>query len=62
MTNAGSSNSATNKACLSARSYHSNLVNAALADGSVRAISNSVDATVYQALGTRGGDEVPVAY
>jgi prepilin-type N-terminal cleavage/methylation domain-containing protein/prepilin-type processing-associated H-X9-DG protein len=40
-----------------ARSYHNGLVNAALADGSVRSITNSVDATVYRALGTMAGGE-----
>jgi prepilin-type N-terminal cleavage/methylation domain-containing protein/prepilin-type processing-associated H-X9-DG protein len=47
---------------LYARSYHTNLVNAALADGSVRSISNGVDVTVYRALGSRNGQEVPGNY
>jgi prepilin-type N-terminal cleavage/methylation domain-containing protein len=62
ITNSGSSNSATNGAFLAARSYHSQLVNALLADGSVRPISNTVDPVVYQALGTRMGGEVPQSY
>ncbi len=61
-TNAGSSNTAANKAFLAARSYHSGIVNAALADASVRVITNGVDATVYKALGTRAGGEVTDEY
>lgn len=57
MTNAGSTAGAGNQAFLAARSYHSGFVNAALADGSVRNISNSVNAAVYQALGTRAANE-----
>jgi prepilin-type N-terminal cleavage/methylation domain-containing protein/prepilin-type processing-associated H-X9-DG protein len=40
-----------------ARSRHSNGVNAAMADGSVRFVANSVDLTVWRALGTRSGGE-----
>jgi prepilin-type N-terminal cleavage/methylation domain-containing protein/prepilin-type processing-associated H-X9-DG protein len=40
-----------------ARSYHPGLVNALLADGSVRAIANGVSADAYRALGTRAGGE-----
>ena len=58
MTNAGSSDTAANLACVSTRSYHVGVVNAALGDGSVRSITNGVNAAVYQALGTRAGDEV----
>jgi prepilin-type N-terminal cleavage/methylation domain-containing protein len=47
---------------LYARSWHTNCVNAALADASVRSISNSVDASVYQALGSIAGQEVPGPY
>jgi prepilin-type N-terminal cleavage/methylation domain-containing protein len=61
-TNSGTSNSATNSAFLAARSYHSQLVNGLLADGSVRSISNNVNAGVYQALGSRAGGEVPGSY
>ena len=43
---------------VSARSYHSGGVNTALADGSVRFVSNSIDATLFQKLGTRAGNEV----
>jgi prepilin-type N-terminal cleavage/methylation domain-containing protein/prepilin-type processing-associated H-X9-DG protein len=58
-TNAGCGSGATSKNALYARSYHSNGVNAAMADGSTRFISNSVDATVYAALGSRSAGEVP---
>jgi prepilin-type N-terminal cleavage/methylation domain-containing protein/prepilin-type processing-associated H-X9-DG protein len=59
MTNAGA---ASGNLFLAARSYHTGLVNALLADGSVRTINNSVNAAVYQALGSRSGQEVPQAY
>ncbi|HZN32490.1 MAG TPA: DUF1559 domain-containing protein [Pirellulaceae bacterium] len=38
---------------LYARSYHASGVNASLGDGSVRFVSNSIHAAVYQSLGTR---------
>jgi prepilin-type processing-associated H-X9-DG protein len=47
---------------LSARSRHTGAVNALLADGSVRPIVNTVDLTVYQALGTRAGGEPSAPY
>jgi prepilin-type N-terminal cleavage/methylation domain-containing protein len=40
-----------------ARSYHPGGVNHALADGSIRFISETIDGTDYQALGTRAGGE-----
>ena len=40
------------------RSYHSDVVNFAFADGSVRGISGNVDRSVLLALGSRSGDEV----
>ncbi len=50
-------------ACVTARSYHHGLVNAALMDGSVRAVTDSVDLRVWRALGTRAGEqgEPPIA-
>jgi prepilin-type N-terminal cleavage/methylation domain-containing protein/prepilin-type processing-associated H-X9-DG protein len=42
-----------------ARSYHPGGVNAALGDGSVRFISDNVNAQVYKDLGTCSGGEVP---
>jgi prepilin-type N-terminal cleavage/methylation domain-containing protein len=55
MTNAGSPGGC----FLSARSYHSGSVNTAMGDGTVRSIANSVNAAVYQALGSRAGGETP---
>jgi prepilin-type processing-associated H-X9-DG protein len=49
--------SATNTAQY-ARSFHTGGVNAGLADGSVRFISNNINLVVYQALSTRAGGEV----
>jgi prepilin-type processing-associated H-X9-DG protein len=48
--------SATNTAQY-ARSFHTGGVNAGLADGSVRFISNNINLLVYQALSTRSGGE-----
>jgi len=41
-----------------ARSLHSGGVNAALADGSVRFVSNNIDLTTWRAMGTRANGEV----
>jgi prepilin-type N-terminal cleavage/methylation domain-containing protein/prepilin-type processing-associated H-X9-DG protein len=62
MTNAGATAGPTNQACLAARSFHGGLVNALLADGSVRAVSANVNASAYRALGSRAGGEVPDPY
>jgi prepilin-type N-terminal cleavage/methylation domain-containing protein len=43
---------------VSARSYHPGGVVVALGDASVKFISDSIDSTVYAALGTRAGGEV----
>jgi prepilin-type processing-associated H-X9-DG protein len=40
-----------------ASSLHDGGVNSLLADGSVHFISDSIDAAVWQALGTRNGQE-----
>ena len=40
------------------RSYHTGGVNVALADGSVQFLSENIDLTTYQALGSRNGGEV----
>ena len=49
---------ATPNAFLAARSYHTGGVSAALADGSVRFVSQSIDATIWLAAGTRDLGEV----
>jgi prepilin-type N-terminal cleavage/methylation domain-containing protein/prepilin-type processing-associated H-X9-DG protein len=45
-------------AAVTARSYHPGLVNSLFADGSVRAVKNSVAYQVWRALGTIAGGEV----
>lgn len=45
-------------AAITSRSYHEGVVNAALADGSVRSVSESIDLQVWRSLGTRAGGEV----
>ena len=44
---------------VSASSYHSGGVNVGMADGSVRFIRDNVDFAAWQALGSKGGGEVP---
>src|SRR5262249_36971110 len=46
------------KAQVAARSYHNGGVNGALADGSVRFFSNTIDQLTWRALSTRAGGEV----
>ena len=45
-------------AAVTARSYHTNCVNALLMDGSVRSINNSISPATWRAMGTRAGGEV----
>lgn len=45
-------------AAITARSYHTGLVHAAMMDGSCRTISNSISLKIWQALGTRAGGEI----
>ena len=45
-------------AAITARSFHTGLVNVLLMDGSVRNVRNSVQLPVWRALGTRAGGEV----
>jgi prepilin-type N-terminal cleavage/methylation domain-containing protein/prepilin-type processing-associated H-X9-DG protein len=42
---------------LSARSYHANGVNAAMADGAVRFVTNQISVQIWQAVGSRSGGE-----
>jgi prepilin-type N-terminal cleavage/methylation domain-containing protein len=43
---------------ITSRSYHPGLVQAAMMDGSVRSVTESIELNVYRALGTRAGSEV----
>jgi hypothetical protein len=45
-------------ACITARSFHSGVVNALAMDGSVRTISNSIELATWRGLGTPGGREI----
>lgn len=45
-------------AAVTARSYHAGIVNAAMMDGSTRAVSNNIDLATWRNLSTRGGSEV----
>jgi len=45
-------------AAITSRSYHTGIVNSCLLDGSVRSISNSVDLSIWKAMGTRNGSEL----
>ena len=44
-------------AAVTARSFHPGAVNAAMLDGSVRTVSDSIDLAVWRAAGTRAGEE-----
>ncbi len=43
---------------ITARSYHTGIVHVALMDGSVRGVSENIDAQLWRDLGTRSGGEV----
>ena len=45
-------------AAVNARSFHTGLVNVLMMDGAARTVNNTIDLTVWQALGTRAGGEV----
>jgi hypothetical protein len=45
-------------AAVTARSYHTELVNAFVMDGSVRSLNDSISLAVWRALGSRSGGEV----
>jgi prepilin-type N-terminal cleavage/methylation domain-containing protein len=45
-------------AVITSRSYHAGLVNVAKLDGSVSAVTESIDLNLWRALGTRNGHEV----
>jgi hypothetical protein len=44
-------------ACVTARSYHPGIVEAAMMDGSVRNVASDVDIAIWRAAGTRNGAE-----
>jgi hypothetical protein len=44
-------------AAVTARSYHTDIVEAALMDGSVRTVANDVDTAIWRAMDTRKGGE-----
>ncbi|MGN6136655.1 MAG: DUF1559 family PulG-like putative transporter [Aureliella sp.] len=44
-------------AAVTSRSYHNGIVEAAMMDGSVQAISNTIDLVVWRAMATRSGNE-----
>ncbi|XZE20647.1 DUF1559 domain-containing protein [Pirellulaceae bacterium SH449] len=56
----GTSGTVATVAVITSRSYHTGLVNAALADGSVRIIDQNIDLTTWRSLGTRNGGEIIV--
>lgn len=45
-------------AAVTSRSYHGNVVNIAMLDGSVHSISSSIRREIWRALGTRAGGEI----
>jgi hypothetical protein len=47
---------------VTARSYHTGLVNTLFMDGPVKAVNNNASQTTWRALGTRAGGEVPGDY
>lgn len=58
----GESTSQPTYAAVTARSYHNGYVNAALMDGSVRAVMNGITPVIWRALGTRSGGETVTDY
>lgn len=53
----GVSDSIVTYAAITARSYHPNIVNAAMMDGSVHTISETIKRSVWRAMSTRAGQE-----
>lgn len=54
----GSSSTTATYAVVPARSFHANMVNVLLMDGSGRSVMNGVSSATWRALGTRAGGEV----
>jgi prepilin-type N-terminal cleavage/methylation domain-containing protein len=44
-------------AAITSRSFHPNIVNASMMDGSVRVVANTIDLVIWRAMGTRNGGE-----
>lgn len=55
----GFSSTISTLAAITSRSHHDQLVNMLMMDGSVRAISESIELDTYRGLGTRSGAEIP---
>ncbi|NCY01796.1 MAG: DUF1559 domain-containing protein [Planctomycetia bacterium] len=53
----GLSNTAATYAAVTSRSHHAGVVSSSMMDGSVRAVANGIDATLWQRLSTRAGGE-----
>jgi prepilin-type N-terminal cleavage/methylation domain-containing protein len=49
-------------AVITSRSHHAGLVNSLMMDGSVRTIDETIELSIWQALGTRAGDELTDAF
>ena len=49
-------------AIITSRSHHTGMAQVALMDGSVRTVSNSVESSVWKALGTRSGKEIDLEF
>jgi prepilin-type N-terminal cleavage/methylation domain-containing protein/prepilin-type processing-associated H-X9-DG protein len=45
-------------AAITSRSYHTGSVNVLLADGSTRSVSDTIDLTIWRAIGTTDGNEI----
>jgi len=54
----GTSDTVPTYSIITSRSFHPGIVQSAFIDGSVRATSNSIDLSVWRAMGTRAGGEV----
>ena len=55
----GKTTSGITYAAVTARSYHTGVVNVLLMDGSARTVSDTVALATWRALGTRSGNDIP---
>lgn len=53
----GSSTTLASYSSITSRSHHTGIVNAVMADGSVKSVSSNIDLSVWRAAGTRAGGE-----